>query len=494
MSMHFSFSTGPGQRNPVTDASPRADRPDDARPFRILVIADFSGRAGRGVREPLAGRRIHSVDLDALDELPATLGTSVRVRQDPVHDIPIRSIDDLHPDHLHDHAELFAALRDLRKRVKDPATFEDAAAEIAEWARGNAPLGSQIEPKPTSTATPESEFAAMLKSSVGGSSSKEKATVESLLKQIIGPYIIPDRDPRQDELIALVNDAIAREMRALLHTPEWRTVEAAWRGLQTLVTGLELDEDLQLAALDASPAELNADADALEDPLITRPVQTAGGHPWSLILHLCDHDEDTAPGLGALATLAHRAGAPLVASIAAHAAGVSDWPGGSNDDPDTPPNPTEWSGLAPALEDLAHEPAAHGLCLTFPRVIARLPYAPGLDETDRFVFDETAGMPEHAHVLWTPGPVLVALLLGSAFTRVGWNLEPVGGGTVDDLPAVTRADGQGLLPCAEAWLSDRHAAALQQMGLTPLLSVQNRGAVQVTGLRSLAGTPLACRW
>lgn len=490
MSMNFSFNTGP-EGDPISGANPdHSDRPEDARPFRILVIADFSGKAGRGICEPLAGRTVHPVDLDALDSLPAKLDTAVRVRLNPSVDIPIASIDDLHPDHLHDHAELFAALRDLRKRVQDPATFETAAAELAAYASGNTPLGSEIEPKPTATATPESEFAAMLETSLGQAKPKEQATVESLLKQIIGPYVVPDRDPRQDELIALVNDAISREMRALLHSGSWRTTEAAWRGLHMLVTGLELGDQLQLAALDATPEELSTDSASLEDAIITRPLQTAGGVPWALILHLHDHTESDSAALAGLTTLAHRAGAPLVTSIAPHAAGISDWPGA----PDTPPNPSEWTGLAPSIHDLRTDPAADALCLTFPRFLARLPFGPDLDETDRFDFDETAGTPSHSRMLWAPGPVLVGLLLGSAFTRVGWQLEPVGGGTIDDLPAVTRGDGHGLIPCAEAWLSDRHAAVLQQLGLTPLLSVQNRAAVQVSGLRSLAGTPLACRW
>lgn len=474
MSMSFSFSSG---------GRPEGDRPDDTRPFRILVIGDFSGRGGRGVVEPLAGRKAIKIDLDSFDDLPAKLGARVRLAEQPAVEIAIESLDDLHPDEIHDKAEVFAALRRLRKRAKDPKTFEQAAEEMRGWAAPS-PTASQIEPKPASTATPESEFAALLGGELGHRPSKEAATVEGLLKQIVGPYIVPDRDPRQDELLGVIERAIAHEMRSVLHDPAWRRVEAAWRGLHMLVTGLELEETLELFMLDASRAELAADATSLEEALITRPVQTAGGVPWALILHLEQQDAESTSMLSTLATLAHRAGAPLLTGACPEMLGVGAFRGTADQ--------AAWGPMDSGLDELRDSPSAESICLTAPRFLLRLPYGPSTDEIERFEFSETEETPAHDSLLWGNGGVLVALLLGRAFTEVGWDLQPVGGGSVEELPVVTLPDG--MVPCAEAWLSERASSALADRGVTPLVSVQNRGAVQVAGLRSLAGGTLACRW
>lgn len=470
MSMQFSFSSGP-----VGDQRP------EGRPFRILVIGDFAGRQCRGVVEPLSGRTTIKVDLDSFDTLPGKLSARVRLATQPAVEVPIRSFDDLHPDEIHDKADVFAALRTLRKRAADPATFEQAAEEVRGWATAIGAPASQIETKPASTATPESEFAALLGGSLETRPSKAAETVDQLVRQIVAPHIVPDRDPRQDELLVLIERTIADEMRAVLHDPAWQSVEAAWRGLHMLVTRMELDDTLTLSILDASPDEI--EYDALEQTLVTRPVQTAGGEPWALILHLHRVGVSDTALLETMATLAHRAGAPLLTGIQPEAVGVDRFEG--------TPDPKAW-GESP-LDALRAAPSAEAACLVAPRFLLRLPYGRAADEIERFTFEETDTPPEHESLLWGNGAVLVTLLLGGAFREIGWDLHPVGGGTVEEMPVIALDDGS-MIPCAEAWLSDRAAAALSDRGVTPLRSVQNRGAVQVGALRSLAGGPLACRW
>lgn len=475
MSMSFSFSSGPTPEG----------RPDETRPFRMLVIADFSGRGSRGVVEPLGGRRAHKVDLDALDRLPELLGARVRLMGQPV-EIEIGSIDDLHPDEIHDKAEVFTALRELRKRIADPRTFEQAAEDVRAWAADAPSPGAQIEAKPAATSTPESEFASLLGGSRGSGSSKEAQSVDALIRQMVAPYIVPDRDPRQDELLSIVEEAIAREMRAVLHCPAWQGVESAWRSLHTLVTGMELDETLELFALDASVEELEADAASLEDLLVTKPVQTAGGVPWALVVHLHHHDGGTLGPLGVLGGLAHRAGAPLLSGVAPPLLGIESF--------DRSPDPAAWGAVDPAYGTLQDQPVADAICLTAPRFLLRLPYGESTDEIERFPFEEVEARPLHETLLWGNGAVLVALLLGRAFTAAGWAVHPVGGGSIDDLPVLPLDSDRGMLPNAEAWLSDRASAALAERGVTPLVSVLNRGSVQIAGLRAMSGGPLACRW
>lgn len=481
MSMNFSFGDG----RAAGSASGGGGRPDDGRPFRILVIADFSGRASRGCLEPLAGRAAMKVDIDRLDGLPGDFGSAVHLAGRGGVSLSIDELDDLHPDSIYDKCELFAALRDLRTRARDANGFRAVADEVRSWA-GRPPTASQIETKPAAVSTPESEFAAMLSESVGRQPKRPALSIDSLLKQIVGPHIVPDRDPQQTELIEIIERAIAGEMRAFLRDPDWRRTESAWRSLQMLVTRLELDEDLQLFAMDASTPELAQDAGALEQALVTGPTQTAGGVPWSLILHLEQHTPDSLDALAPIAGLAHRAGAVLVSGVAPQTLGISEMA--------RTPNPSDWDQPADAFASLAESPAADAVCLTCPGVLLRLPYGSKTDEIERFAFEELKGDPVNHDLLWGSGAIAVAIALGSAFTTVGWNVQPIGGGTLDDLPVIVTEGGDSMHPCAQAWLSDRAGASLASRGITPLLSVQHRGAVQIGGLRAMKGQPLAFRW
>lgn len=484
MSMQFSFNDGraPGDG----PGSGGAGRPEDARPFRILVIADFSGRASRAVVEPLAGRKPVRVDLDRLDDLPGEFGTLVRLPARGGVEIPVKTIEDLHPDCIYDHAELFAALRDLRSKARDPASYKAVAEEVRSWSSIAAPPASQIESKPSVVATPESEFASMLSESIGRQPSKPAASIDALIKQIVAPHIVPDRDPAQSELIEVIERAVASEMRSILRDPDWRRTESAWRSLHELVTGLELDETLELFALDASNAELVAHGSELEHAIVTAPTQTAGGVPWALVLHLVRHTPDSLDALPELASLAHRSGAVLASGLAPQTVGIES--------PAAHTDPAEWGETAEALASLAESPAADAVCLACPGMLLRQPYGRASDEIDRFEFEELKGDPTDHDLLWASGALAVGLLLGNAFTTVGWQAEPVGGGTIDGLPVIPTENGESMHPCAQTWLSDRASAALQKRGVTPLLSVQHRGAVQIAGLRAINGHPLACRW
>ena len=48
-------------------------------------------------------------------------------------------------------------------------------------------------------------------------------------------------------------------MRDILHHPDFRALEAAWRSLHFLIRRLETDEQLTVSVLDVTKAELTAD-------------------------------------------------------------------------------------------------------------------------------------------------------------------------------------------------------------------------------------------
>jgi predicted component of type VI protein secretion system len=80
-------------------------------------------------------------------------------------------------------------------------------------------------------------------------------------------------------------------------------------------------------------------------------------------------------------------------------------------------------------------------------------------------------------------------LIAEAFAAQDSDMEERhGAGEVGGLPIHTfTADGETQVkPCAEAWLSERAAAAILGQGIMPVLSVHGRDAVQLLTFRALS--------
>ena len=126
MSKPFSF--GAIDVRLEAEPEPRPARAEDDTPFRVLVAADFSGRAARGLAGPgpeLGERKAFRVDLDSLDATIARLEPQVRTRDGEV--IRLRELDDFLPDSLFSRIGRFASLKD--------ASDAEARAEIGRAAR-----------------------------------------------------------------------------------------------------------------------------------------------------------------------------------------------------------------------------------------------------------------------------------------------------------------------------------------------------------------------
>src|SRR6185436_13626175 len=97
---------------------------------------------------------------------------------------------------------------------------------------------------------------------------KAAVSIAEMLKQAVGPYVVPAKDPRQDQLVATVDSALAATMRSVIHHPDFQTFESLWRSVDLLVRRLETDEQLQIVLYDVTAEELAADlsqADSLEN-------------------------------------------------------------------------------------------------------------------------------------------------------------------------------------------------------------------------------------
>jgi type VI secretion system protein ImpC len=135
--------------------------------------------------------------------------------------------------------------------------------------------------------------------------------------------------------------------------------------------------------------------------------------------------------------------------------------------------------------------------LTFPRLLARLPYGPRNDPVAAFAFDELAddsGSPLHDHLVWRSAALDAALLLAQGHGQGG--VETLV--QLDDLPGFIDRGGDEprLQAVAEAYLGEREVDTLQAAGLIALQSDRRVPRARVSGWRSIAagGEALAGSW
>ncbi len=464
--------------------------------FRVALLGDFSGRANAGVLETgqaLAGRKPHKADVDTLETLLTRLSPGIAVPLDgaqAVLSVPIRSMDDFHPDQLVENLPVFAELLDLRRNLKSKSGFDRAAREVLSWSGEAAlpPPPRQARGAVIATDRKLSDFARLT-----GRKAAVATPAEDLIRRLVGPFVVPERDARQDALVARVDAALSDTMRRVLHHPDFQAAEALWRSVEFLVRRIETDAKLQIVLYDISAEELAADlaaADALDRSalyslLVEQPALDAQQGPLSVIAGLYQF-EATPPHadlLGRIAQVAAAAGAPFVAGIG----------------PDALKTPRhEWHPLIrQAWEALRALPAAAYLGLATPRFLLRMPYGRRSDPIDAFAFEEFTRQSGLSGMLWGNPALLAANLIAETWQSGGRAMKLGSIANVGDLPVYVYQDTDGeqiALPCPERLFTERNAAQVSSCGVNPVLSLRGRPEVRLGGFASLTGRPLAGRW
>lgn len=490
----FQFGTAPAAR-------PR----DPDQPLRILVMGDFSGRGSAGI-EDRPSSKPRRVDVDNFDSLLSSLKPTFRV---PLGDsagaemvIEITDIEDFHPDQLYHKLPVFQQLRQLRKQLLDPSTFAAAAAQLQS-------LIPYVQAS-TATAEPSSVKAAdesdtdTLQRILGSSSSVadggRPATegLDQLIGQIVAPYIEPIADPRRDQYVSCIDQAIAEQMRNILHHPAFQSCESNWLGLQFLISHVEISGELQISIWDISREEIlqaaHSETQQLQDSSLFDLLVTAREQdPYSLYVstETIDQSEQDLSLVGLLGTIAAHSGGALLAAAAPGLLGCHDWTD-SIDDSASSESVDSWHALRTSS-------VAASIALIAPRVLLRLPYGVATSPIDAFEFEEIESLSEdNGAFLWGSPALACASLIGMSFVESGWEMSLNDQLELDDLPAVTfKLDGESALkPCAEVLLAERGGEAMLSQGVMPLMSFKNRNAARLLRFQSIAEplTALAGPW
>lgn len=481
-------------------------RRDPAAPMRLLILADFSGDK-KEEKAAIAERPILRIDIDNFDQVLARLAPRLHLPIGDTISVPLQfaELDDFHPDTLYRRMELFQQLRDLRKRLRDPATAQQAIDELSQDTPPSPAAAdtSRSEPEPDPNTSTFERLLGGTPSQHAATAAPASGTLDGFIKSIVGDHVVAQTDAAQ--YIVTVDEAISEQMRALLQQPRYKALEANWRGLYWLVQELVTDSELELHLFDVSQSELQAElavpaADLHKSSLYRRLVEQGSAAPdqarWSAIVasHYFGTDIDDLQQLAAFGALAHSAGGPVLAGAQPSLLACESLL--------TTPDHHDWQPLAddfePLWQSLRASSVAAWIGLALPRVLLRLPYGAKTESIDSFEFEEQTPVPEHERYLWGNPAFACALLLGRTFLERGWAMEPGDLLDIDDLPAHTySSQGESVMQaCAETYLGERAAAAMLERGLIPLISYRNRNSVRVMQFRSLAqqATALAGQW
>jgi type VI secretion system protein ImpC len=489
--------------------------PSDETPFCIAILGDFSGRANRGISdaETIGKRRAWLVDRDNFDEVLSRSGAEIQLPLDESGALHLRfsEIDDFHPDRIFQRLEVFAKLRDLRRRVQDASSFPKVAEELGLRSRDAASQPA----KPTPLVAPSAVQLAsgslldemIAQTEARGVTDRPRRSTDEIhdfAQRVVAEHLVSTPDPRQPEIVAVIDRAIGSLMRAILHNPDFQALEAAWRATFLLARQLETGSQLKLYVIDISNQELAADLNSTKDLrgtgfyrlLVEQSIETPGAEPWSVIMgnYTFGSSGDDLRLLSQIAQIATRSRAPVLAAASPQLLGCSSLA--------LAPHPREWKApqpdLARAWAELRHLPEAGCVGLALPRFLLRLPYGKKTSRIESFEFEEFPETPVHEEYLWGNPGFAAALLLAQSFSEAGWEMRPGGAMEIDQLPlhiCLNSGESQAK-PCAEVLLTEDAVDRMLDEGLIPLVSFKDRDRVRLARFQSIAAPPsgLAGRW
>jgi len=507
------------------DVSTRGEQsqttPDQETPFRVAILGDFSGRRNLGLSESgdaLANRRPQMIDRDNFDSVLARMAPRLELAPEGEDafriSLEFADLDDFHPDRLFERVPMFQKLRDTREKLNNPATFAKTASELGL-------VGKKPSAEAAPAAPPHRVTGADIQRAVSGSlldemiEATEGRVAESrskpadewtrLLNRIVAPHLVAKADPRQAELVALIDKATSVQMAALLHAPDFQALEAAWRGISFLVRNIETDSHLKLFLIDVSKEELAEDLSASGDLsstgiyrlLVEQTMGTPGAEPWAVMVgnfNFTPNLEDVEL-LTRIAKVAAGAGAPFIAGASPRLLGC--------DSVLDLPDPRQWKikmseETAASWQSLRSSPEARFVGLALPRFLLRLPYGKDTEPAELFQFEEIADGGAHEDYLWCNSALACALLLAQSFAEQGWGLRPGSISEISGLPIyVHNVEGEARsLPCAEVLLTQTAAEKMMEKGFMPLASLKDQPRVRLVRFQAIADplSSLAGRW
>jgi type VI secretion system ImpC/EvpB family protein len=274
----------------------------------------------------------------------------------------------------------------------------------------------------------------------------------------------------------------SEQLNLILHHPDFRRLEATWRGLNYLVHGSPYTSAVTIRAMNVSKQEL---AETLREhnggPWENSPIfrkldedefGTPGGHPYGCLVgdYLFDHTPQDIELLAGMGRIASAIQAPFIAGASPGLLGVKSWDQLAGAPPKKVlqgPEYAEWHKLCSSDD-------ARYLALAGPGFLSRVPhrFVSMMPKGPPLLFEEDQTQGDTRSFVWANAAYAMGAVLAHAFDRYGWcaNIAGPEAGKVN-LPMVVypmpQAGGQVKSPVAGT-SSQEVTAALADCGLIAL--------------------------
>jgi len=266
------------------------------------------------------------------------------------------------------------------------------------------------------------------------------------------------------EVDALLNRAV----NAILHFPEFRRVEAVWRGLKFLVDQTDFRKNIRLEII-------NADKDHLRDVFAKDIYQieydAQSEVPLAAVVAAYEFDS-LAPDIDLLRDLVQKAAeipVVVITSLSGSFLGLEK----ASDLSKSPylvtllgsPDYAKYNGLR-------EDPSSRWLALVYNRFLLRYLYGQDGWRVNSFEMRESAAA--ESDLLWGNPVWALASLMTRSYARTGWSTEIAGrrdGGVIENLPvrSYVLPNGEKANLPLEAPVPDRRIEEFDRCGIIPLL-------------------------
>lgn len=282
--------------------------------------------------------------------------------------------------------------------------------------------------------------------------------------------------------IAQIDAMVSKQLREVMHHPEFQKLEGSWRGLKYLLGQSETGVMLKLKILNVSKKELlkdlqkapEFDQSALFKKVYEEEYGVFGGHPFGALMgdyHFGRSGQDIEL-LQKISEVAAASHAPFITGAGAEMFNLENYT--QLDQPrdlgkifDTTEY-AKWKAFRDS-EDSRY------VALALPRMLLREPYGSNTVPVEAFNYEEEVDGSDHGQYLWGNAAWALGARVTQAFAMYGWCATIRGvesGGLVEGLPVHNFKTGSGdiAMKCpTETQISDRREKELADLGFAPLV-------------------------
>jgi type VI secretion system protein ImpC len=290
-----------------------------------------------------------------------------------------------------------------------------------------------------------------------------------------------------------IDQAVSRQLAAILHHADLQKLEGTWRGLNHLVMNSETSAKLKIKVLNVAKRELFKDVDKASEfdqsgvfkKLYENEFGSPGGEPYGALVgdyEFTNHPDDVNL-LGKMSNVAAAGFCPFIAAASPRLLGFDRWTELSK--------PRDIEKIFDTVEyakwkSYRESEDSRFVTLVMPRVLARLPYGTATAPVEEFDFEEVPSDDSgkhkavpNDHYTWMNAAYVLGTRLTDAFAKHSFCVAirgAEGGGKVEGLPAhvFVSDDGDIDLACpTEIGITDRREAELSKQGFLPLCHYKN---------------------